>query len=189
RGLADTDGRFVADVIAAGHGYLADATFANELHGLANRRRRAPVQADLRHPLRFLGDRDHLLPFTYGQAKRFLDIDVFPRPARRDELQRVPVIWRGNHDGVDVLAIDEFAEIVMQPGLTANFLLSCGQIRLVDIAQADDLGILVAQERVEQLIAAIADADHPQAHALIAAQDRHAARVQRGQSTGGGYAL
>src|SRR5439155_24862156 len=127
---------------------------ADELHGLADRRRRPSVQADLCDALRFLGYRYHLLSFGDGQAERLLDIDVLARPAGGHELQGMPVIRRGDRHGVDVLAVEEFTEIVVQPGPPADVLVRRREIRLVDVAEPDDFHVLVAQERTETLIAA-----------------------------------
>ncbi len=47
---------------------------------------------------------DHRPAFANGDRGRFLDVDVLARLAGVDRLHGVPMIGRGDHDRVDVLA-------------------------------------------------------------------------------------
>jgi hypothetical protein len=50
--------------------------------------------------------------FADGQAERLLDVDVLAGAAGIDELQRVPVVRRGDDDSIHVLLFEELAKSV-----------------------------------------------------------------------------
>src|SRR5262249_24409123 len=60
-------------------------------------------------------------------------------------------------------------------------------VGLVDVAQGDDLGVLVGEEGVEDLVAALAQTDEAEADAVVGAQD--ARRRQGGEQAGPGRGL
>src|SRR5204863_8227390 len=57
------------------------------------------------------------------------------------------------------------------------------QVRLVHVAQGGGLAVLVDQEGVEQLVAAVADADEPQPHPVVRPEG---VGVGQGRQGGGG---
>ena len=64
------------------------------------------------------------------------------------------------------------AVVVVPRGLAAGLLRGKIHIRLVDVTDRDDLGVLVRDKRVEHLIATISQADEPEAHAVVAPRTR-----------------
>ena len=115
--------------------------------------------------------------FPHGERKGLLDVDVLARVAGHDGLDGMPVVGRGDDHRVDVLLVEDAAEILVpldrpseigQPGGDpVGQLLEMGmdpielpvQVRLIDVAECDDLGILVPDERIQDLHAPVADAD------------------------------
>ena len=57
----------------------------------------------------------------------------------------------------------------MQRRLATGFPVGWFEVRLIDIAEGDHLAILVDQEGVQELIAAVADADEAKPDAVVAA--------------------
>ena len=87
----------------------------------------------------------------------------------------MPVVGRVDDDRVDVLHVEQPAVVAVPRGLASG--LSRGKIHvgLVDVAQGDDLGVLVREKGVEHLVAAVAQADEAQPHPVVGAS--HASRA------------
>src|SRR5262249_15210489 len=96
--------------------------------------------------------------------------DVLLRLAGVDGLQGVPVVGRTDNDGIEVLAIEELAVFAELLGFAADLLRGEVEVGLVDVADGGDLAVLVLQEGVEDLIAAVAQPDDPQPEAFIRAE-------------------
>ena len=64
---------------------------------------------------------DHGAPFVNGLGQRLFDIDILPRLAGQDGRQRMPVIRRGDDDGVEVFAFEDATEILLRCGCLAAF--------------------------------------------------------------------
>ena len=93
--------------------HLADAAVADDLDGLAEASAElAPLlAADLEND-RILGDGVHdLPPFGNAVRQRLLAIDVLPGVGRQDAGDRMPMVRRGDHHGVDLLVGEQFAEV------------------------------------------------------------------------------
>ena len=58
---------------------------------------------------------DHLAAFGDRQRQRLLAVHVLARLAGVDRHQRVPVVGRGDDDGVDVLAVEQLAVVADTP--------------------------------------------------------------------------
>jgi hypothetical protein len=99
----------------------------------------------------------------------------------------VPMIGRADRDRVDVFHLEEPAVVAQLSRLTASFGGCEINVRLVDVADRHDLGVLVGQKRIEHLIAAVADANKAQPYAIVRAQD--AAAPESGTEPGrrGGF--
>ena len=105
------------------------------------------------------------------RVKWFLAVNVLARFHRRDRDNRMPVVGRGHDDGVDVIALQQMAEIVEELGPPVLLLIShtggASKMILVDIADGRNLDPGVAEEFLQMVIAAAdADADQAQDHAV-----------------------
>ena len=69
-----------------------------------------------------LGDLDHGLALGDGQRQRLLAVDVLALAHGVDGDQGVPVVGRGDDDGVDVLAVEQLAEVLVGFDFTYRFL-------------------------------------------------------------------
>src|SRR5262249_3535345 len=111
--------------------------------------------------------------------QRLLDVDVLARVAGVDHLQGVPVVGRRDDHGVDILALEQPAIVAKLLRLAAALLGGGVHVRLVGVADSGGLAILLLEEDVWHLIAAIAQANEAEAHAFAGAE--HA----RGGHSGG----
>ena len=162
--------------------------------------RRSAVDADLDDPIVLPRRLDHRPALDDRHGQRLLDVDVLARVAGGDHLDRVPVVGRGDHDGVDVLAIEHRAEILdagdvpldlrhlgdafAQPGEPrVEPIIGPVEIRLVHVAERDDLGIRLRQEALQELAAAIAHADEAEPDPFVGPH-RAARRQARGRRHG-----
>src|SRR5262245_10680184 len=156
---ADAFGPFVLNVEGAHGGDLPDAAAANELDGLAAVIRRTPLEADLHYALMPLSRLDHPAAFGDHERKRLLDINVLARLTGVNHLQRVPVVGCGDGHRLHVFDFHELPIVLELSWAAAGLLRGEIHIRLMNVADGDDLGVLVREEPVQDLIAAIADAD------------------------------
>ena len=156
---------------------LSDHAVQNQLAGDAELFTRALHRAGLKDAL----GRVHLFHERNGLmhvvGQRLLAVDVFARAQRRQTLDGVPVVGRGDADQVDVLAGDQLAKIVI--GLTArspfcrilrvevvDLFLGGFAARGVHVADSEHLHVLV-QEVAEQAAHLLAHADATEAGAVV----------------------
>jgi hypothetical protein len=98
---------------------LADASGAHERDG----QEEDPVViaallgADLHDAARLLGDPAERLALVDRQRQRLLAVDVLARLHGVDADLGVPVVGRADDDGVDVLAVEELAVVLVDVGL------------------------------------------------------------------------
>ena len=148
--LEVADGGPVAEDQAAGHVDVADQPVPHVVDGLAHRLRAAELHAVLDDPAMLLGRLDHLPPFVDVVAPRLLDVHVLARLAGPDRRQGVPVVGRRDADHVDVLAVEDAAEVGLGLGLVAvlggELLGPLGKDLLVGVAEHGDLDALRAHE-------------------------------------------
>ena len=94
----------------------------------------------------------------------------------------MPVVGRGDGDGVDVLIGEELAHVVVALGLLAGQLLGGGlagfEGGLVDVAERDDAGVGQGGVALDVIVAASADADDADVDFVIGAE--HAAQGKCG---------
>ena len=145
--------------------------------------------ADLDDPVVLPRGLDHRPALGDRHRQRLLDVDVLARLAGGDHLDRVPVVGRGDHHRVDVLAIEERPE-VLDARDVAGELRASGECaspgwrtadrpcrsrrsdRLIDIAEGDDPGVGMGQEPLEELAAAVAHADEAQPDLIVGPRTR-----------------
>ena len=80
---------------------------------------------------------DHAAAFEHGQRQWLLAVDVFAGLAGVDGGQRVPVVGRGDGDGVDVFAVEDAAVVAVAfagVALVGDLLEDFGEVILVDVA-------------------------------------------------------
>ena len=94
-------------------------------------------------PVVLLGRLDHLAAFEEIVAAWLLNVDILPRLTGPDRGKRVPVVWRGDADDVDVLAVEDFSEVGLgldlDPVLLFQFLGALVEHDPVGIAEDGDL--------------------------------------------------
>ena len=150
------------------HVDLADHAGVQLIDGFANGGRRASLRSMLAHAV-VLASRQHQLPpFPDIVRAGLLDVRVLARLHGPDASQRVPVVGRGNADGVDVRVVDELAE-VGEPldGVLGHGLQTLGppvEDRLIHVAQGHHLGAGHLQVLLDLRIAAAANANHADAN-------------------------
>ena len=150
--LADAGARLEAQ--APRHVDLPEPAILDVLDGLPHGWAAAVHRADLDHLAVARRRLDHPASFPDGVRRRLLDVDVLSGLQRPDRRQRMPVIRRGDDDGVDVLVVEHAAHVldeVRLEGRDAGELLVVDARRLevgVDVAQRLDLDVLqVARSR------------------------------------------
>jgi hypothetical protein len=123
------------------------------------------------------GGVDHLSAFPDGVADGFFDIDIFAGFAAPDGEQGVPVVGGGDDDGVDILAVEEVADILVTLDLvgalevvfSVGFLDAVFEDFAVGIAESDDLDIGDGLEVLDMGIAAATDTDDADPDLVIGA--------------------
>ena len=143
------------------------------LHGGLAARVTAPVEPALDDAVVLAGRLDHGAAFLDGEADGLLDIDVLAGLAGPDGLQSVPVIRRGDGDGVDVLVLNQLAEVDFGFRAVALEFLDLGDAgrekAFVDVTQMADADVRNAGELVVVRLATRGDADDGQVDPVIGA--------------------
>ena len=98
------------------------------------------LRAGLQNATGILLGLDDMRAFVDGQCKRLLTVDVLTGLHGGNRDQRVPVIDRGADHGVDILLLQELAEIGI--GLCRRIPpLEVRHVAFVDVAEGDDLAV------------------------------------------------
>ncbi|MFO0927219.1 MAG: hypothetical protein U0736_09295 [Gemmataceae bacterium] len=171
---------------AAHHRHLADPAGADHLGRLGGVGTGHPLNAALDDSFLAAGDLDHAPALDDGERQRLLAVDVLAGLAGVDRLQRVPVVRGDDHHRVEVGPLQQLAVVVVLLGLAADLGGGEVEVRLVDVADRRDLAVLVLQKGVEHLVAAVAQADEADAHAVVGAEHAAGAEGGGGQAARGG---
>ena len=83
----------------------------------AELRAAAPLRADLHDAVVPPGRLDHAPAFDEVVRDRLLDVDVLARLAGPDGRQGVPVVGRGDHQGVDIAILQDTAHVLLDARL------------------------------------------------------------------------
>ena len=116
--------------------------------------------ADLHDAARLLGDPAEHLALVDRQRQRLLAVDVLARLHGVDADLGVPVVGRADDDGVDVLAVEELAVVLVDVGLPfADVLVSLARsaCRLVDVADGEEVAVAGGPPGVARALATGAD--------------------------------
>ena len=164
---------------AARHIDLADAAVLHELDRVAHGRPAAVHRADLDDLAETRLRLDHLAAFPDRVRRRLLDVDVLAGLERPDGRERVPVIRRGDDDGVDLLVFEDAAHVLDESGLVVG---DAGQARVVDalrgqvrvdVAERLHRDVRQLREAALDRVALTADADAGHDDAIVCAEDAH----------------
>ena len=93
---------------------LAELPAVDQFHGLLEIGDAAALGAGLEDPLRAVDGVGQLLAGGDGDAARLLAIDVLAGFGGQDRGRRVPAVAGGDQHGVDVLAVEQFAEVAVK---------------------------------------------------------------------------
>ncbi len=179
--------------------HLSDPPAADQFAGEAEVALAALLAAGLKHAAVSSHRRDHVPGLADRQRQRLLAVDVLAGPGRRARDDRVPVVGRGNQDGVDVLSLQQTLELVVLVAaleraglpiggvLLLDLLLRIAALDGVDVADGDHLDLLVIEEAAKMAAAHVSDPDESDRDSL--ARGLPAAPPQRGRrdEIGGGY--
>jgi hypothetical protein len=100
-------------------------------------------------------------------GQRFLAVDVLAGIERVETRTHVPVIGRGDDDGVDVLAVEDAAVVACAQRAIAEQLPGALEVAVVTRCGGDDLHVGHAQRRVGVGEPLRAEPDHPQADRVV----------------------
>ena len=134
----------IAVANGAGELDLADLAAVNEVERLAHAGHAAALHAHLAHAAELAGPLRHHAAFVDVVAARLLDVDVFAGLHRPHGHHGVPVIRRGDRDGVDVFVFKQLAHVrVVLRFLASVFhlLASFFVSRFVEIADRNEIDI------------------------------------------------
>ena len=91
--------------------HLAEFAGADELGGALEVRSAAPLRADLHDAIVLAGGLDHAAALDEIVRDGLLDVDMLAGLTGPDGGQGVPVVRRGDADGVDVAVLEDAAEV------------------------------------------------------------------------------
>ena len=131
--------------------------------------------AHLGDALVLFGRLHHGPAFLDAVRQRLLAVDVLAGLAGQDGRNPVPVVGRGDHDRVDVFAVEHPAKIAVGLRRSARRRLGPVEVGLVDVADRRDLDLRKLLECIDQAGPHAADADEAQ-HDLLAGRDGRPAR-------------
>ena len=128
----------------------------------------ALLQSDLHHALGIVHGGDQRSRLFHRMGDRLFAVDVFARPHGGDGDWHMPVVWRADHDGVDIFAIEDLTEVQMIAGVGGAVLrLGFHAARFVDVAAGDDLVLFGEFQLAQQILSAAAGADGADPYAIV----------------------
>ncbi len=177
--------------VAVGDQQLAVLAAADGRHLLDPMRVGAALRALLDDAAVFPRRLDQLAALEDIVAAGLLHVDVLARLARPNRLQRVPMVRRGDGNGVQVLVVEHFPKVLEALGRIAAVVLDPpaprGEQPAVGIDQVGDLDALDVAVRVDVFLSPAVDAGDGDAHPAAGAQ-HPAGRLGAGDGEGGGKA-
>ena len=143
---------------------------ANELADLANSRNRAVLSAGLKDSAPAAHGLDDAPALVNVERNGLFAIDIFARFDGIDAHEGMPVIGRGDHDGVDVIARQQFPVIIVSGASLAPPVAAVNGVHLplallaarpIDVANREKLHRRVVHEPAQMPAAHRAPADQP----------------------------
>ena len=169
-GLADARTAFVAK--AASKLDLAEIAFAQPRDGFDDGRARSALRARLDDAVVLARGVDELAAFPDFVRNRFLHIDILAGLDGPDGRERMPVVRRGDSDGIDIRVLQKFADVlVARHFLTAGICLVDFSIEdgAVDIAKRNEANALDIAEAGKVVLSASTKADDGDADIVVRA--------------------
>ena len=107
-----------------------------------------------------------------------LAVNILAGAHTGDNEWHVPVVWRGDHHGVDVLPVEDLAVVEAEERVGRGVLgLGFQAPGFVDVAAGDDLVLFGELQLAQQILTAAAGADGADAYAVVGS---HYSAVGRG---------
>ena len=186
---ADADRRAVVHIPRFGVAHPADLAGADRRNGLDHVGPRTALVAHLHHTVVFQGRADQQFVFRRVMARRLLEIDMLAGLHGHDGRGGMPVVGHGDHHGIDILRLEQTAQIPLAAGFApadlGDILAAFGQSARIDIAHTGYLAVPHLRKTLSQGIAARIHADHADPDALVGSGGP--CRHHAGQDASQGY--
>src|ERR1051326_6311183 len=170
--MSDAGTPFVAE--CAGQIGIAYGAIVYVLDGFDHARIGARLAPMLANSVVLLHRPHELTPFKPVVRARLLHVNIFAGLAGPDRHQRVPVIGRGNGNGIDLLVFQKPANVAVRfrPSQAHLFRVAetLVQYALVDIAHASDFGPRNVGKALEMIVAAASKSTNCQSHPVVGAK-------------------
>ena len=154
---------------------LAEMTLPGPGHRLVEGDGGTTLGAALDDPAVSPGGPDELSTFPDVVRKRLLDVDIAARLHRPEAGQHVPVVGRGNTDSIDVLAVQQLANVLIAFDLQTLLLKPAyagAQVVFVRVAQGGNADVSEGEQFLKVIAAPSADADNGDADVVVGAAER-----------------
>ncbi len=121
---------------------LPEHTALDELVCLQERRAASLLQPHLHHPVILPGRLHHLEALGDAVGQRLLHVNVLARLARRDGDRTVPVVRRGHHDYVNILALQNAPVVAVSVRLRSGGRRALFEVRFENVTNRRDTDTL-----------------------------------------------
>ncbi len=165
---------------------LADQPFLDKLHSLLEICVRSPLRTDLHDAIVVPRRLYHPLAFLNSTRSGSLDIDVLASLAGEQHLQSVPMIRRGDHHGIDVLAIKTFAKILVASCCAVSGFEPLVKVRPKNAAHRYNFRVGLLKNVCHDVEAFIPCADHTYTYLLLGTHHPRGADSRDRQADAGG---
>ena len=177
RGNLEADATARLAAVAVGDLHLAELAGPDEIVQAGVPGIAASLRAVLNdHAIFLLGLDGH--PALHDvMTHRFFHVDVFAGLGAPDGHERVPMIRRGNGNGIEVLILERFAHVrhpfagKLALGLSSDVIQFPRQDLLVGIDEVGDFHVVLVEPAIDVTAAAAVDAGHRDAQAIVGAQN------------------
>ena len=122
----------------------------------------------------------HPLAFVNEERHRLLDVNVFAGRAGHHGHHGVPMVGRGDDNGLDVLIVEQLAKVAIGLRAAAQLGDAFVHARRVSLGEGHHVGVFLVLEVEDMLRADESVANEADAHAVVGPQD-----TLRGGGSGG----
>jgi hypothetical protein len=150
-------------------GDAPEATPLNELDGIAKVAPAALLHAALKYLLAGADRTGEGGAFFQGVRDRFFKINIFAGCQGVDRHAHMPVVGRGDKDGVDLL-LEDFVKIQVGARDSVGAFLDGVAARRINVAHRDDLIAAGLVGRIEQVAHTAACSDNSDAQSVVGAK-------------------